>query len=132
MATYKGKEGSVTFAAGVVGEVKSFNVNSEVEILDTTAMGDDWETKDGGVGRWTAQVTAHLDYDDVAQKAMIDDIMVAAPTGEAIACEFLIATGKLFGGNAIVQSVGITQQLGAIVEVAISLVGTGALTPTWA
>ena len=132
MATYPGKDGSVSFNATVIGELKSFTLNSEVDIMDDTAMGDDWETKVGGLGRWNGSATCHLDYSDSTQALIIADILVSAPTGDSVAMVFTIATGKTFVGNALVQSIAITGDTGSIVEATFNFVGNGSLTPTWA
>ena len=132
MATYHGMNGSVSFNATVIGELKSWTLNAEVDIIPDTAMGDDWETVKGGLGRWSGTAVAHLDYDDAQQAAIIADIAVATPTGDSVAMIFLVATGKTFTGNALVQSFAITQNMGDIVEVTFNFTGNGALAVTWA
>ncbi len=132
MATFKGSAGSVSFAATVIGELKAWTLSTEVDLLVDIAMGDKWDTQVGGIARWNGSATAHLDYDDAQQAAIIVDIMAATPTGDSVAMIFLVATGKTFTGNALVQSVSITQTIGEIVEVTFNFVGNGALAPTWA
>lgn len=132
MATYAGKEGSVTFGGSSIGELKSWSLNADVEMLDDTAMGDDWRTVKGGLGSWSGTATAHLDYDDTAQAAAIVDILASSPSGDSVALVFLAASGKTFGGNALVSNVSMTADLGNVIEVSFTFTGNGALTPTWA
>ena len=131
MATYVGRDGSVSFAASLVGELKSWTLTSDVEIMPDTAMGDVWQTVVGGVASWTGSATAHIDYDS-NQKNAIDDIINATPSGDSVAMIFLVATGKTFTGNALVSSVAMSATMGDIIEVVLNFTGNGALAPTWA
>lgn len=132
MANYRGMDGSVTWAAGVVGEIKSWSAQSEVEALDDTAMGDKWRTLKGGRGQWRATITCHLDYGDTAQKAMTDQVIGATPGGAVAAVELLISgTTKKLVGSGLVSQASINQQLGNIVELQLQVEGSGQLAMTW-
>lgn len=133
MATFRGMDGSVTFAAAVVGEIKSWSINASAEMLEDTAMGDKWKTFVGGIAEWSGQATANLDYGDTnGQKAMVDKIAVATPASTGAALEFLVNTGKKYTGTALVSGFQITQQIGEIVQVQFDFQGSGALAVTWA
>lgn len=132
MATYRGMDGSVTFAANVVGEVKSWNAQITGEVLDTTKMGDKWRTVKGGVGSWSGQLVAQLDYGDtLGQKAIIDKLIAATPSDTAFAAELLANTGKKITGSIFIASIAITAQLGSIIEVTIGFEGSGAPAISW-
>jgi predicted secreted protein len=133
MATFRGQDGSMKFATNAVAKLKSWALNSSVDILEDTGMGDPWKTNQPGVAEWSGQGEAFLDYGDTAQKAIIDKIMAATPPTGTSAMEFQVsATGpKKFTGNAIVTSIQITSQIGNIVTVSFSFTGSGALVPAW-
>lgn len=132
MATYAGKEGSVTFATTAIGELTGWTLNAEVEMLDDTVMGDDWKTVKGGLGSWSGTATGYLDYGNAQQAAAIVDIMVASPTGDSVALVFLAATGKTFLGSALVSNVSIDASKDNIIGVGFTFTGNGQLTVSWA
>lgn len=133
MATFRGMDGSVSWAAGAVAQVTAWNANVNAEVLEDSSMGLKWRTHKGGMIDWTGVITARLDYGDTAgQKAMLDTILGASPSLGAAATELIIAgSTKKLSGSAIVVSAQITQQLGNIVEVQMTVRGTGALTIAW-
>lgn len=131
MTTYPGQNGSVSFNASVIAELKSWTLECSNEILDDTSMGDDWRTHVGGLGSWGGTATAHLDYDGVGQGAAIDELATASPAGTARALIFLVATGKTFTGNCLITSFSVNQTMGDIVEVTFDFTGTAALSMTW-
>lgn len=133
MATYRGMDGSVTFATNVVAEVKSWSAQVTGEVLDTTSMGLKWRTVKGGVAQWNGQMVAQLDYGDtLGQKAMIDKLIQTTPDSVGAAAELLVNTGKKLSGTILITNIAITQQLGSIVEVTIGFEGSGQPTIAWA
>lgn len=132
MATYAGKEGSVTFGGSAIGEMTGWTLNTTVDLLDDTVLGDDWKTYKGGLGSWTGTATGHIDYDDAQQAAAIVDIMASSPSGDSVALVFLVASGKTFGGNALVSNIDIDLSKDNVVGVAFTFTGNGSLTPSWA
>ena len=131
MTTFDGNDGSVSFNATVIGELTAWTLDAEVDILDDTVMGDAWETKKGGRGKWNGSATAYLDYLDAQQGAIIADIAVATPTGDSVAMIYLVAASKTFTGNCIVSGFSVSTPKDGIVEVTFNFVGNGALSMTW-
>lgn len=133
MATFRGMDGSVTFATNVVGEVKSWSAQVTGEVLETTKMGDKWATKKGGVGSWNGQIVCHLDYGDtLGQKAMIDKLIATVPSETGTAAELLVNTGKKLTGTILITGVAVTAQLGAIIELTLTFEGSGVPVIAWA
>ena len=133
MATYRGMDGSITFAANVVAEVKSWSLTSSLETLDGSKMGDAWRIFVGGMGTWSGQATCNLDYGDtLGQKAIIDRIATATPGTTSAALLLRQSATKTWGGNVFVTGFNITQALGQIVEAQLTFQGTGALSLAWA
>lgn len=131
MTTYDGNGGSVSFDASTVVEITDWTLDAEVDILDDTVMGDNWETKKGGRGKWSGSASGYLDYDGVGQGAIIADLTVADPPGTAVAGIFVVATGKTFTGSMIASGFSVSQPKDGIVTVSFNFVGTGALAMTW-
>lgn len=133
MATYRGMDGSVTFAAGAVGEVTDWGITTAQEVLETTKMGDAWRGFVGGVAQWTGQASANLDYSNANQKAIVDKMVTATPASTTTAIEFITSsTGpKKFTGNVLVQQLSLTQALGAVAKIQFSFQGSGALVVNW-
>jgi hypothetical protein len=133
MATYKGKDGSVTFAGGTVAQVEEFTLHTEVDVLDVTHMGDVWERKLPDLGRWNGTVRCSFDYGDTTgQKVMTDKVVGATPGGTAATIELVIATGKKFTGSAFITSLDVTHATRAVAKATFNFVGDGALTVAWA
>jgi predicted secreted protein len=132
MATYAGKEGSVTFAGTAIGETTGWTLNATVDLLDDTVLGDDWKTVIGGLGSWSGTATGFIDYDNAQQAAAIVDIMASSPSGDSVALVFLVATGKTFGGNALVSNIDFDLSKDGVAGFTMTFTGNGALTPSWA
>lgn len=137
MATYRGMDGALvlgTMPGTPVLEVTNWTINSMLEILPTTVMGDKWATNKPGVASWTATATAFLDYGDTTgQKPLIDAILAAIPTGVIAIINFVLDNDpKHFIGEVIVNSHNFTAALGQIVGVVFNFTGNGPLlAPTW-
>lgn len=133
MAFYRGMDGSVQWNSQAVSQITSWNASSSLEVLPTTKMGDPWATATTGLGSWSGSATARVDYGDTnGQKVLVDALLAATPSATAVALQLRItSTTKYLGGNAFVTNIRVTQQMGAIVEIAFDFTGTGALTPTW-
>lgn len=133
MATFRGLDGSVSFATNTVAELTGWTLNIAAEELDDTAMGDSFRSSKGGLVKWNGTLVGHLDYGDTnGQKAILDELMVANPAGASVAMVFIVDTGKSFAGNATVLSIDIDTSIDGIVGITVSFSGAGSLLPTWA
>jgi hypothetical protein len=132
MATHRGMDGSLTWAGGVVGELKQWTLNTSVEIFDTTPLNVAWQTNRGGLASWTGTAQVQLDYADTAQRAIVDAVMAATPPGTPVAIVFRVTATKTFSGTAIVTSLSTGAQGGSLVLLDVTFTGSGALTPAWA
>ena len=63
MAVFTGQGGNVTFAAGYVTNVKSFEVNVPVDIHDSTVFNPavTWKSKTGGLKEGSGSYVCYLD-----------------------------------------------------------------------
>jgi hypothetical protein len=133
MSTYQGKSGSMSVGGVTAAQLKSFTLNTTQDLSDTSAMGDNWKSSSPGLAEWKATAQLMLDKTaGTAQAALLDSLMVAAPTGAVLAMIFKIdqsANGRNWSGNAYVSDVQIQHGLGNVAMVSVSLQGSGALTP---
>jgi hypothetical protein len=132
VATYRGQDGSVTFNAVSIGEVRSWTLNgSEIELIEDTVKGDTTKTYKGGlVESGTATVVCWLDY-VTGQQDVID--YVIAGTDTAYSLVLLVESGKSFTGNALCQSYSVTSPEGSsVVEVTLNFKYTAAISVAWA
>jgi len=120
----------VTFASNAVAQVTSFELSLERAWLDTTAQGDTAESGTLDVQVATARVEVLLDYGDVEQKALLDQVS-AGTAATALALTLAIAAGKQFWGDFMITSSQIVSQRGAIVTARLALHGTGAIAKNW-
>ena len=127
MATHHGKDGTVKVGANAVAEIDSWNVRSQADIADDTAMGDTWKTHLVGMKSWSGQLTCHWDETDTnGQEALIEGASVTLnlyPEGGGTGATY-------FTGTATISDTGIDVNKGGVVQRTFSFTGNGALTRT--
>jgi len=70
MARIRGNDGTVTVGGTAVGSVTAFTLNQSVTTMDSSAMGDAWDTHIIGSKSWSGTVDVRWDFDDSGQTAM--------------------------------------------------------------
>lgn len=132
MANYRGLDGSFALSTNVVGEVKSWNLTADLDLLDTTVMLQYWDTGKTGRARATGTVTANFDYTDTnGQKVMIDAVFQATPNGSISAARFRIDATKYISGNFLITQIQAVAEVGNIVQATYNIRSNGALVMTW-
>ncbi len=125
MTTVHGNEGSVNVGTNTVAKVTAFDLTIEAPIADATALGEAWETHQGGAPkRWSGTITCRRFRDDAGQGALTPGASVTLN---------LYGDGNSSGedyytGTASVTSVGRTQNISDAVEETFEFAGNGALT----
>jgi len=101
MATFSGNDGIVKVGSNAVAEVRSFTVNSSMEPIDDTAMGDDWRTHLAGLKTWDGTIECHWDdTDSTGQEAMTIGASVTLnllPEGDGSSDYELTGTASITG-----------------------------------
>jgi hypothetical protein len=126
MATYTGTSGAVYVDTAEVGEVRDFSLEQSAEVVASTTMGDSWVENKATLKAFNASVnmfwTGGTDnQDDFVLGTEI--AFVLYPTGNT--------TGqKKIAGQAIVTSISQSQSFDGLIELSISVTGTGALAET--
>ena len=125
MATHTGSEGTVKVGANSIAEIRSFSIEESAETLEDTAMGDSARTYKPSLTSFTATIDVFWSDDDTnGQDALTNGAEVTFgvyPEGAT--------TGDIYlSGSGIVTGRSISSSFDGLVEMSISLQGTGALT----
>jgi hypothetical protein len=131
MATFKGREGSVSVgtvpAGGVaVGELRSFELTISANTTDASRMGDTWTREESTQNKWSASMELFWDSADAGQDLLLIGERVTLnlfPRGNTGA-----ATDVVYTGVATITEIGHKQAHDGLVERTISVSGYGALT----
>ena len=126
MATYTGTSGAVYVDVNEVGEVRDFSLEQSAEVVASTTMGDSWVENKATLKAFNASVNMFWtggsdNQDDFVLGTQITFVLY--PTGNS--------TGqKKLSGSAIVTGISQSQSFDGMIELSVSVTGTGALTET--
>lgn len=127
MATHTGSEGVVKVGANTVAEVRSYTIDQSADVIEDTTMGDSARTYKSSLTTFSGSLDVYWDETDTnGQGALTNGAEVTFavyPEGAASGATYLT-------GSAIVTGVSITGSFDGMVEAAITVQGTGALTTT--
>lgn len=125
MATHKGSEGTVKVGSNAIGEIRSFSIEETADTLEDTTMGDSARTFKPSLTGFTGSVDVLWDEaDTTGQGALTVGAEVTLnmyPEGDTSGDTYLT-------GTAIVTTRSISSSYDGLVEMSISVQGTGALT----
>lgn len=127
----KGYEGSITLAAGAVGNAKAWSLDIASDTVDTTTFASNgWKESGKTLSSWSGSMTVVFDTEGTAEGAIVAALQ---PGGAAVALEMQIGAAVVAGndthtGNANITSMSVTNDVNGIVEASINFEGTGALT----
>ena len=122
MACYSGKDGSLKFDSQAIGRVRDWSINSTVETLDSTALGED--ARVFCVGLKTATGSATIFYHSDNNISTILDNCITTGTPSAGTMELIWGTKKLTF-SAIINSATITCSTGEVMSADVSFQMTG-------
>jgi hypothetical protein len=124
MATHTGSEGTIKIGADVVGELRSFSLESTAETIEDTSMGDTNRSYKVGLKTFTGTASVYFDETDAGQIALVAGAEITLnvyPEGASSGDTF-------YTGSAIVTGKTINSSFDGMVEAEISFQGNGALT----
>jgi len=131
MANYQGNNGQVKIKSGAdtltaVADVRSWSVTVTREVVENTAMGDDFRKYLKGTGSFTGSMD--IVYND-SETAVVATSM-NPDTDAAVTVEFYgdAADGTKFVGTVIVNSFAVTASYDGLMTASVSFTGTGAPT----
>jgi hypothetical protein len=128
MATHTGSEGTIKIGSDVVGELRSFSLESTAETIEDTSMGDTNRSYKVGLKTFTGTASVFFDETDTAQNALD----AGAEITLNIFPEGASSGDTYYTGSAIVTGRTINSSFDGMVEMELSFQGTGALTESTA
>jgi len=126
MATHTGSEGTVKIGSDVLGSIRSYTIESTGETIENSTMGLSARTYVAGLTTFTGSFEVYFDETDTAQSAVDAGASVTFsvyPEGDE-------AGDTYYTGSGIVTGRSITASFDGMVEMSLSVQGSGALTET--
>lgn len=125
MGVHHGKSGTVKIGSDTIAEITAFSLNEDIDIVDSTVMGDTAKDHENGVPEWDGDLSCFWDEGDTnGQEALTIGAVVALkmyPEGAGTGA-------KYYYGNATVQKIGIAVVKDGIVTRSFTFKGKAALT----
>ena len=126
MATHTGSEGTVKIGSDTLSEIRSYTIESSGETIENTTMGDSARTYVAALTTFSASFEVFFDETDTAQNAVDAGTSVTF----SVYPEGAEAGDTYYTGSGIVTGRSVTASFDGMVEMALSVQGTGALTET--
>lgn len=124
--THTGSEGTVKIGSDVLAEIRSYTIESSGETIEDTTMGDSARTYKAGLTTFTASFEVYFDETDTAQNA----VDAGASITFSVYPEGDTAGDTFYTGSGIVTGRSITASFDGMVEMSLTVQGTGTLTET--
>lgn len=127
MATHAGSEGTVKVGANAVAEIRSYSIEQTADTLEDTTMGDTARTYLPSLTTFTGTLDVLWDETDTTGQGALT---IGASVTLNLYPEGAVSGDTYLSGTAIVTGRTITASYDGLVEMSISVQGTGALTTT--
>jgi hypothetical protein len=124
MATRKGKEGVVKIGTTIVGEVKSFEIETTANEVDVSTLGSAWTKTNSTQNSWSGTMEMFYDNTDAGQIA----IAVGSLVTLNLYYEGSTAGLKYDTGSALITSISRSQSFDGMVNQTVAFTGNGTLT----
>lgn len=126
MATHAGSEGVVFSGSNQVNEIRSYTISETGETLEDTSMGDAARTYIASLKTFTGSLDVFWDETDTGQ----GDLDIGSTITLNLYPEGNASGDTYYTGSAIVTEKSITASFDGLVEMSVSVQGTGALSET--
>lgn len=127
MATHAGSEGTVKVGANAVAEIRSYSIEQTADTLEDTTMGDTARTYLPSLTTFTGTLDVLWDETDTSGQGALT---IGASVTLNLYPEGAVSGDTYLSGTAIVTGRTITASYDGLVEMSISVQGTGALSTT--
>lgn len=123
MAVFSGKDGSMQWAGGAVARVRNWSVQSTLDTLETTDLGDDAREYVPGLKSATGSASIFYHDDNTSLRTLLDNcIDTGTPTSALLDLRW---GDKRLAFNAYVTSVSITCNTGEVMSADVNFTMTG-------
>lgn len=127
MATHTGSEGTVKVGSNAIAEIRSFSIEQSADTLEDTTMGDTARTYKSSLTTYTGTVDVLWDETDTNGQGALT---IGAEVTLNLYPEGDTSGDTYYTGTAIVTGRTINSSYDGLVEMSISVQGSGALTET--
>jgi|SRR5210317_965462 len=127
MATHTGSEGTVKVGSDAIAEIRSFSIEESADTLEITTMGDTARTYLSSLTNFTGSVDVFWDETDTSGQGALT---IGAEVTLNLYPEGDTSGDTYYTGTAIVTGRTINSSFDGLVEMSISVQGSGALTET--
>lgn len=124
MATHTGSEGTVKIGSDTLAEIRSYTLESTGEVIEDTSMGDSARSYKAGLTTFTGSLEVFFDETDTAQ----GNLDAGSSVTLEVYPEGATSGDTYYTGTAIVTGRTITASFDGMVEMAITVQGSGGLT----
>lgn len=125
MATHTGSEGTVKVGSNAIAEIRSFSIEQSADTLEDTTMGDTARTYKSSLTTYTGSVDVLWDETDTTGQGALT---IGAEVTLNLYPEGDTSGDTYYTGTAIVTGRTINSTYDGLVEMSISVQGSGALT----
>ena len=126
MAEIAGKGGSLKVGANTVASVKSWSVDSAIDMQDTTSLGVDDKTYISGLTGWTMNAEASFRvHDDTNGQTAINTAHLG---GTSVTINGYVNGSNYYSGTAFISGLRVNTTVDGLVTISLTLQGSGALT----
>lgn len=123
MAVLTGKNGSVKIGADTMNEVQSWSLDIGHDMLEDTALGDNWKSYVAGLGEWTSSIEVKFDLTDAAQSAL----HTAMLNGTSITVKLYTNATNYYTGTGYISSFSIEDPVEDLISASLEIQGSGTL-----
>jgi predicted secreted protein len=127
MATHTGSEGTVKVGSNAIAEIRSFSIEQSADTLEDTTMGDTARTYKSSLTTYTGTIDVLWDETDTTGQGALT---IGAEVTLNLYPEGDTSGDTYYTGTAIVTGRTINSSYDGLVEMSISVQGSGALSET--
>ena len=125
MAATAGVDGSIKIGSNVIGYIDNFSLNINQGVADVSSLGKSWKESIETVKDWSGSLSGSLDYEDAAQKSIIDKFLGTDRT--LVTLDFVITPALTLSGTASLSSISTGASVSDKVTISCNFTGNGAL-----
>ena len=125
MAATAGVDGSIKIGSNVIGYIDNFSLNINQGVADVSSLGKSWKESIETVKDWSGSLSGSLDYEDAAQKSIIDKFLGTDRT--LVTLDFVISSALTLSGTASLSSISTGASVSDKVTISCNFTGNGAL-----
>lgn len=128
---FSGRIARVRKNTTMINYSSDWSINITVEMGDASSQGDIWKASMPGMASWTGSATFHFVAGNTEQKALMDNIINAAPGTKLTDIKWVLdAQANQITGDIYLTSMAVKADKGGVVDVSFNFQGDGAPTLT--